>query len=390
MSSSVGAPCPPILPSKYDSLIPHIPSINKECAHTWPALKSWDLGYFSRHISEPLRFRLIEKSFPHIQWENACNYVYATIDEFTAWLNGGMIHSPFEKYSPDLWTAYADYTYIDRHEGLRVLKSDFDWSTCLPDLNPFDGTTFWLASSGAYTPCHYDTYGINLVAQIFGRKRWVLFSPNDSVYLYPTRIPLEESTVYSQINMLSPDFKLHSLFHNATPLETILEPGDCLLIPRHWWHFVQSYGDEPTCSINLWLDQPIYDQEERLGEALTQILAYSLSRSMLDFDFDPLEHLNEKEQDNFLSDDCFPTLLNSTGQIIRSIHMKKTSESESGSAKEYRLSGWQSVGKRAICDVFPSHGVSNTALSETPLTVKLLRAFTHPDVIYAVRKHILG
>jgi len=34
-----------------------------------------------------------------------------------------------------------------------------------------DGTqsTFWLGSQGAYTVCHYDTYGCNLVAQIYGR-----------------------------------------------------------------------------------------------------------------------------------------------------------------------------------------------------------------------------
>jgi len=44
-----------------------------------------------------------------------------------------------------------------------------DWSVF--GLSGRDGTqsTFWLGSRGAYTVCHYDTYGCNLVAQIYGR-----------------------------------------------------------------------------------------------------------------------------------------------------------------------------------------------------------------------------
>lgn len=30
-------------------------------------------------------------------------------------------------------------------------------------------STFWLGSDGANTPCHFDSYGCNLIAQITGR-----------------------------------------------------------------------------------------------------------------------------------------------------------------------------------------------------------------------------
>lgn len=30
--------------------------------------------------------------------------------------------------------------------------------------------------------------------------------------MYPTRIPYEESSVFSSVNILDPDFKMHSLF----------------------------------------------------------------------------------------------------------------------------------------------------------------------------------
>jgi len=44
-----------------------------------------------------------------------------------------------------------------------------DWSVL--GFSGRDGTqsTFWLGSQGCYTVCHYDTYGCNLVAQIYGR-----------------------------------------------------------------------------------------------------------------------------------------------------------------------------------------------------------------------------
>lgn len=30
-------------------------------------------------------------------------------------------------------------------------------------------STLWIGTKGAHTPCHIDTYGCNLVAQLYGR-----------------------------------------------------------------------------------------------------------------------------------------------------------------------------------------------------------------------------
>ena len=38
------------------------------------------------------------------------------------------------------------------------------------------------------------------------RKRWTLFAPSDGPRLYPTRVPYEESTVFSAANLRRPDF----------------------------------------------------------------------------------------------------------------------------------------------------------------------------------------
>ena len=39
--------------------------------------------------------------------------------------------------------------------------------------------TLWLGSCGASTPLHYDSYGLNFVAQCIGTKLWRLAPPSD-------------------------------------------------------------------------------------------------------------------------------------------------------------------------------------------------------------------
>lgn len=136
-------------------------------------------------------------------------------------------------------------------------------------------STFWIGSSGAYTPCHFDTYGSNLVAQICGRKQWILFPPEDSYCLYPTRVPYEESSVFSSVNILSPDLKAHPLFKRCNPYIVTLEPGDVLFVPKQWWHFVQSL--DASVSINSWIELPKdSDVSTRLDEAIVRVLMTSL------------------------------------------------------------------------------------------------------------------
>lgn len=53
----------------------------------------------------------------------------------------------------------------------------------------------------------YFTYNIlKLMISLFSfRKRWLLFPPTED--LKPTRIPYEESSIYSKINLFSPSLK---------------------------------------------------------------------------------------------------------------------------------------------------------------------------------------
>ena len=162
-----------------------------------------------------------------------------------------------------------NYQKEDNHN-----PSEDDMKATLISLFSSDKLTLWLSSHGAHTPLHYDTYGCNLVVQLSGRKRWRLWPPSsqsDPTLLPPqkspisqactapqhlkltcSRIPYEESSIYSTYDPRSNDPQ-----NNIVPsYDFMIEEGDILFIPKHYWHFVET-DSELSLSLNLWLPVPL-------------------------------------------------------------------------------------------------------------------------------------
>ncbi|XP_059823668.1 HSPB1-associated protein 1 homolog isoform X4 [Hypanus sabinus] len=169
---------------------------------------------------------------------------------------------------------------------LDIIWSDFGF----PGRDGRD-STLWIGSEAANTPCHLDSYGCNLVLQVQGRKRWHLFPPEDTCFLYPTRIPYEESSVFSSVNVVNPDLKHFPRFRRARPYVVNLCPGEVLFVPRHWWHYVESL-DPVTISINSWIELGD-DNEARVGEALARTVVCAVKSA--DPHTDPASWLNTTE-----------------------------------------------------------------------------------------------
>ena len=124
--------------------------------------------------------------------------------------------NPLLSLPPSQFWVYADYKYMSQLcPDCTELTSAIDWGVFGFHGRRGNDSTLWVGSRGAFTPCHYDTYGCNLVAQLWGRKRWVLFSPVHSSRLYPTRIPFEESSVFSEVCLGQPDLHRFPAFASA-------------------------------------------------------------------------------------------------------------------------------------------------------------------------------
>ena len=247
-------------------------------------------------------WRLHRKQSCHgrVPWEHEGIEVKASFSEYFAWLHSESDHDTCEtsshkrrrtvrssaetgsllsRYPRADWWAYASYKYFrDVFEGAAPrVDGACNWEAIGVDAHPNEAA-FWCGSDGSCTPCHYDSYGTNVVAQLHGSKLWRCFRPGSE--LYPTRRPYEESSVFSSVPMATwpltePVASQFPLAVSATAWECVLESGDVLLMPRHWWHYVEAKGD--AVSANMWLDHA-RDTHERVLEAIGRVLVCSLQQ----------------------------------------------------------------------------------------------------------------
>ena len=220
---------------------------------------------------------------------------------------GGLADTPRRAF-----VGYADYQ--DMHQLFAAAPAALaavDWSA-LGAARGGEHSSLWLGSEGAHTPTHFDTYGVNLVtrlhelaashgtrmahawhthrtrtahaclvqvAQLHGRKQWTLYPPG-STSVRPSRVPYEESSVFSEEpgkvggGAAAEGGAGAAEGEGKGALRVVLNPGEVLLVPRHWWHRVETLSHS-SLSVNTWLDAPT-DPADRVKEALVRMVACAL------------------------------------------------------------------------------------------------------------------
>ena len=85
---------------------------------------------------------------------------------------------------------------------------------------------------------HYDVLRVQaLSSQIYGRKEWVVYPPDQSPFLYPTQYPTQRDPAISGVPLDRPvDLAEFPLFEQARPLRFTVEEGETLFLPAGWWH----------------------------------------------------------------------------------------------------------------------------------------------------------
>jgi cupin-like protein len=106
----------------------------------------------------------------------------------------------------------------------------------------------WFGTEGNVTPMHYDVSN-NVFGQLRGRKRFLLFDPWQSEWLYP-RPPGSKHHNLTRVNPERPDLEQFPDFRRAQGFQCDLDPGDLLLLPAFWWHQVRSL--EKGLSVSIW------------------------------------------------------------------------------------------------------------------------------------------
>lgn len=216
---------------RREYLYPQRPVVITDATRDWAARTKWTFEFFgSRYRDDQVRI-----------------YRYDEQEEFR---DEAVEIVPFGEYIDAItrhdWRSYPYYLrdnwrLLREHPELttdyREPQYFFDWFRLLPGFLRMPYPRLFLGPQGAVTPLHSDIWATHAwLSQIVGRKRWILFSPDQKDLLYGTRVRVD-----------APDLVKHPRYRDARPVEATIGPGDTIFVPSRWAHWVVSL--DPTISL---------------------------------------------------------------------------------------------------------------------------------------------
>ena len=146
----------------------------------------------------------------------------------------------------------AAYSIAVQSETIPELLPGFERENALHLLDAEVQPRAWIGNRIRVAP-HYDLME-NVGCVVAGRRRFTLFPPEQLPNLYPGPLELTPAgTPISMVELADPDLERFPRYAQAAAAAqgAVLEPGDAIYIPFHWWHGVDSL--EPVnLFVNYW------------------------------------------------------------------------------------------------------------------------------------------
>ncbi|TKB96572.1 MAG: hypothetical protein E5W81_04050 [Mesorhizobium sp.] len=120
----------------------------------------------------------------------------------------------------------------------------------------FVGSSPYVASEGVTAKAHYDHWYAFLV-QLHGTKAVKMFPPWDYSFIYPQHEKTADKPRRALVDLNNPDFDQFPLLKQLHGEIAVLNAGDVLYMPVHWWHEVETEGF--SVSINRRLKRSALD-----------------------------------------------------------------------------------------------------------------------------------
>lgn len=256
------------------------PTIIADACASWPAIKEWSFEYFQTNFGSsvvlvndraPARHAdaLSSTGKQHTISLSLNQYISKYIHPHTStltenqhtkpyYLNGWRAFSEFPSLSVDApivpeFAVDMDHTQLLLEALDKALfgnnnKSPSDWCKNV-SLNL---SKLFIGPPGTVTRFHYDAGDAHgWLAQIVGRKFFILVPPTDGCYLYPLESEIE--TAQSPIDPLNcdrhqfPEYAEKCRVHSG-----IVYPGEAIVIPKGWWHYAVALDKSITVQRNFY------------------------------------------------------------------------------------------------------------------------------------------
>jgi lysine-specific demethylase 8 len=113
----------------------------------------------------------------------------------------------------------------------------------------------WFSSGGTKSVLHSDSME-NFHCVVSGRKEFIMFEPRYSQDIGPEH----EQLGYYHIDVDSVDMLKYTNLSSIPWYKAVIDSGDCLYLPYHWLHQVNSYGR--NLGVNVWWIPFQFNEEE--------------------------------------------------------------------------------------------------------------------------------
>lgn len=215
------------------------PVIVTDAMDDWAVLSKWTFDFFRTAYGDDIVQATDKLSRPDVLREvnlaEFIDYIESPGSSSLRSLEQGiplylLSYKPFLKH-PELLNDFSEYYFVD----------DFFQYLPQPYKEWYNQGWIHIGPAGTISHLHWDFWHTQaLLAQVEGRKKCILFSPQDTPYLYK-----------GEVDPLKPDFDTFPLFREAKPYEAVLAPGEVLFIPGGWWHHVVALENSITLAQNI-------------------------------------------------------------------------------------------------------------------------------------------
>jgi hypothetical protein len=206
-----------------------IPVVLEGAAKEWACVKKWSLEYF-KDLHGKDEIVLVDQN--NLEYPYELTTLAHVIDN----IRGG--GSKYYRFYP-LLTRHPEHIEDFDYKWLKQMRNSLAW---------FDAFQVFIGGQGSYTPLHNANQS-NLFVQVYGEKKWVLYSHYYSAILDPNPVrnvyrsaPVKKDE--GPFNPFEPDYSSpYDLYRYIDGYSVHLKPGDVLWNPPFYWHAVKNVTD---------------------------------------------------------------------------------------------------------------------------------------------------